>query len=483
MGRFTWIKKRYRQLKFALILCLTLGLVTCSAATLQPISELESQDPSGGEAQEEVDIHIVWTQGFLPEENAAVVSLVSDWEEETGLKADLTLFSQRDIIEETNKAIEAGRPPDVLFIVAGDTDLIPLKAWNDELTDVSSILEPIRENYTETALQASFYPNNVINERHYYAIPLAQQATNIHYWKSVIESMGLRDADIPLDWNGFWTFWRKAQDRLRFQGNESIYALALCMSDRGQDTNQIFGEFLNAYGVQIVDDTGKLRLGDPENRDRAVQALSQFVDLYRSGYVPLEAKTWTDAGNNINFLEGKSILTANGTLSIPMTQKQSENPYNQAANERYQNEIRTIAQWPNDPDGRPHRVTVGIKQVVSFKDAPHAEVAKDFLTYLTRPEVVNRWLVNQKGRFFPVMPQLLKDDYWASPADPHLSAGLQVVQEHVQPGYQVYSPAFSEMLQEKVLATAVAQAIEGTPPEVAIAQAIETAEKIFAKFR
>lgn len=495
MGWLRQIRQQLRFLRFLLLMGFAFWLAACSStAGLDSISNLASSNPAGATTTEQVDsqpvtaegqadIDIVWTQGFLPEENTAITSLVAEWEEETGLKAHLTLFPQRDIIQETNKAVEAGRPPDVLFIVAGDTDLIPLEAWRDSLRDVSSILEPIRGNYTEPALEASLYPNNVLNERRYYAIPLAQQATNIHYWKTTLEAAGLREENIPSDWDGFWNFWKEAQDRLRQQGNNDIYGLGLCMSDRGQDTNQIFGEFLNAYGVEIVDQEGNLRLGEPENRERAVQALSQFVGLYQDGYVPQEANDWTDGGNNNYFLEGQSVLTANGTLSIPMTQNQPENAYNKSVNNRYKNEIRTLAQWPSDPDGSPHEVTIGIKQVVSFKDSPHAEAAVDFLTYLTRPEVVNRWLINQKGRFFPVMPQLFQEEFWANPNDPHLSAGRQVLEENVLPGYQVYSPAFSEMLSQKVLATAVEQTIDGTSPEQAIAQAIDSAEKIFAEFR
>lgn len=472
----------------------TCWLAACSSTTgLDSIANLASANAARTTAEQAdlaptteedpVNINIVWTQGFLPEESTAITSLVAEWEEETGLKANLTLFAQRDIIQETNKAVEAGRPPDVLFIVAGDTDLIPLAAWEDQLRDVSPILDPIRGNYTEPALAASMYPNNVLNERHYYGIPLAQQATNLHYWKTTLEEAGLQEEEIPSDWDGFWSFWKSAQDRLRQQGNTDIYSLGLCMSDRGQDTNQIFGEFLNAYGVEIVDRDGNLRLGEPANRDRAVQALSQLVALYRDGYVPQEANEWTDGGNNNHFLEGRSLLTANGTLSIPMTQSQPENDYNTSVNNRYKNEIRTLAQWPNNPDGGPHTVTIGIKQVVSFKEAPHAEAAVEFLTYLTRPEVVNRWLINQKGRFFPVMPQLFEEEFWANPDDPHLSAGRQVLEANVLPGYQVYSPAFSEMLSQKVLATAVEQTIDGASPEEAIAQAIDSAERIFAEFQ
>ncbi|MBD1911024.1 MULTISPECIES: ABC transporter substrate-binding protein [unclassified Leptolyngbya] len=475
-----WVKRQH--VRFLALLCLSLGLVTCSASTsLEPIAYSVNADKAAVE-DTATDIRIVWTQGFLPEENAAVVSLVADWEKESGLKADLTLFSQRDIIQETNKAVDAGNPPDVLFIVAGDTDLIPLQAWEDQLADVSKIIEPIKANYTEAALEASFYPNHVTNEPHYYAIPLAQQATNIHYWKSLLESVNLREENIPSDWNGFWNFWKEAQDRMRKQGKQDIFALALCMSDKGQDTNQIFLEFLNAYGVEMVDKTGKLRLGEPEQRGRAVQALTQFVDLYRDKYVPSDANTWTDAGNNINFLEGRSVLTANGTLSVPLTQKQSVNQYNKVSNDRYLNEVRTLAKWPRNPDGSPHRSTVGIKQVVAFKEAAHPEAAAKFLEYLTRPEVVNSWLSNQKGRFFPVMPQLLQDPFWAQ-NDPHLAAGLALLKQGVEPGYQVYTPAFSQMLSQKVLASAVLKVINGMSAEQAIDDVIEQAKQIFAEFR
>lgn len=472
-----------RFLLFFLLIGLSFGLITCSAATsLEPIALGNSSTP-GNPVEEETDIHIIWTQGFLPEENEAIATLVSNWEQQSGLKADLTLMSQRDIIQETTQAVEAGNPPDVLFAIAGDTDFIPEMAWRGKLADVSQIIEGTKDTYTASAVEAVSYQNNVIKERHYYAVPLAQQTTNIHYWKSWLEQAGLRESDIPSNWDGFWQFWKQAQDRLRQQGNADVFALGLCMSDRGQDTNLVFAQFLEAYGVEVVDKSGKLRIGEPENRNKIIRALTQLTGFYTEGYIPQDAKRWSDADNNIDFLERQSILTANGTLSIPLAHKQAVNPYNRISNELYTNDIRTLLKWPANPDGSPHRSIIGIKQVVAFQDSQHREAADNFLAYLTEPAVVNGWLSQQKGRFFPVMPQLLKSSPWNDPTDPHISQGLKLVEDNVKPDYQVYSPAYSKLLSQKVWAKAVLNVLDGTSPEQAVDAAIDDAEKIFAEFR
>ena len=41
--------------------------------------------------------------------------------------------------------------------------------------------------------------------------------------------------------------------------------------------------------------------GEAKNREAIVKTLSFFTSIYKEGYVPPDALTWTDADNNVNF--------------------------------------------------------------------------------------------------------------------------------------------------------------------------------------
>jgi multiple sugar transport system substrate-binding protein len=431
----------------------------------------------------EQKLTIWWTQGFLPEENQVIARLVSEWQKATGLEANLVMLPDRDILQDTLKATEEGRAPDILFSFAADTNLIPLLAWQGKLADLSHLVSPFKPRYSPAALEAVYYQNNVSKQRSYYAIPFGQNTVHLHYWRNQVEAAGFKEEEIPQQWDQFWSFWQQTQTRLRQKGQQQVYGLGLTLSDLGTDTFWEFEHFLEAYDVKVIDDQGQLSLDNPDARAGITKTLRQFASFYQNGNVPPKAVEWTDSGNNVSFLEGESVMTANSTLSIPFTQKQPQNSYNQLSNDLYFNKIRTIG-FPHKPDGQPLRSILSIKQVVMFKDTPHQQAAESFLSYFSKPQTVNQFLQQaMKGRIFPVMPELLKDPFWNNPHDPHLSVALKQYEQATRPSYQVYAPAYSQVLKNNIWAKAILRVVEaGASPEQATDEAIADIKQIFAEW-
>jgi multiple sugar transport system substrate-binding protein len=466
-----------------LLLCLfAFGVVTCSNsppnATTSPSPEVAVQSDAT-----DSKMQIWWTQGFLPEENEVIIRLVSEWQEKSGYTADLILLPDRDILQDTQKATEAGNAPDVLFSFAGDTNLIPLLAWQGKLADVSDLIQSHQTAYSPVALEAVNYRNNIAKQRSYYAIPFGQNTVHLHYWENWIREAGLSPAAIPQQWDEFWKFWQQVQDRLQQRGVETVYGLGLCLSDLGTDTFWAFEQFLEAHNIRVVDEDGSLLLDQPGVREAIASVIQEFATFYQAGYVPPKAVEWTDSGNNVSFLESQSVMTANSTLSVPFTQKQPQNPYNQLSTDLYFNKIRTTL-WPQKPDGTILRSILSIKQVVLFEDSKHKEEAKSFLAYFSQPETVSQFLqLATKGRIFPVMPDLLQGEFWNDPNDPHMSVALKQYQQPTRPSYQVYAPAYSQVLKDNVWAKAILKVIqEGVSPTQAADDAIAQIKKIFAEW-
>lgn len=434
---------------------------------------------------ENSELLIWWEQGFLPEENEQMIQIVRNWEKESGQRVNLKLLPVDLIDQELTRLVrEPGNSklPDIVYSVGVDPSLGPKLAWRDQLMDLSEVIQPIKDRYSPVALAQVFYHNQVRGERSYYALPLWQADDYIHYWGNLIEAIGFSPADVPTDWEPFWRFWQTAQTQLRLQGHPQIYSLGLCMSTLGFDTYTSLMMFLDAHNVTVVNPEGEFLLETPENRKRMIAALHEYTQFFLEGYVPPAAAEWTGSGNNTNFLDGSILMTQNLTLSIPLTQKLPNNPYNQDAVNRYQ-QIVTIER-PRKPDGTNLLTRKGIKQAVVPKTCPHPEAAKAFLAYLVEPQNLNRLITGSKGRVLPVMPQLFENSLWSDSTDPHLSVALQISQRPSLTPYEVIHSAFSQVQSQQLWAKMVLRVIQDqASPTEASDWAIAQIKAIWAEWK
>jgi multiple sugar transport system substrate-binding protein len=457
---------------------LGLGLATC---TSHP--QLTSLTPTI--ASDRADLTIWWEQGYLPEENAGTLDLVRQWEEASGLKADLKLMHISILQQELLRAIaepEKYPVPDVVFAISLDANLAPRLAWDDQLVDVSDIVEKNRDRYSPDALLQVTYRNNRLNENNFYAIPIGNAGEYIHCWRTLLAQIDRSVADIPQDWHTFWQFWQQAQQQLRQKGHPHLYGIGLCMSASGVDTFTSLRWFLDAHNAIVVSDAGELVLPEAENRQKLADVLQEYTGFYQQGFVPPEASEWTASGNNSRFLEGGLLMTHNPTLSIPLTQKLEPNQYNRDASERYR-QITTL-NWPNKIDGTKMQPRKGIKQFILLKEGKHPEAARDFATHLIDPDRLNQLLKEGfKGRFLPVMPELLRDPYWRNAEDPHLSTALDIQEQPSPMPYEILHPAYSEILGQQIWGNTVLKILkEGASAKTAADWAIAQIENIWQEW-
>ncbi|WP_008312582.1 ABC transporter substrate-binding protein [Leptolyngbya sp. PCC 6406] len=446
-----------------------LGLGVLALGILTACGESGPQLGGGGGSE---GLEIWWSEGYYPEETEAIRQAVNDWSEETGTPVELQFYSEKDLIQQSERAIAAGTPPDIIYGYSLDFSVLPQLAWQGKLADVTDVLEPVKTLYSPEALESVFYQNNEAGERSYYAVPISQQTIHIHYWQSLLAEVGLTAADIPQDWDSFWQFWATAQGDLRAKtGNEGLHGLGLPMSVAATDTTYTFEQFLEAYGVVLIDPQGNLLLEVPEVRAGIVAALTDYTQYYFSGDVPPNATEWGDPDNNVTFLSRLTLMTPNPTMSIPGSQRQDPVTYNE--------QMMTIP-WPNTPSGEPLQYIASTKQVAIFADSPEMEAAKSFVAYLIQPEILAQYIEGAQGRFFPVMPELLQGSFWTDTTDPHTSVAAQQFTQ-TRPLPTVYNPAYSEVQAQNIWGQAVRSVVvQNVSPEDATDTAIAAIEQIFA---
>lgn len=456
-----------RQFNRLLWFSVGLGLAGCQIATSSnKQSNVEYVNQSN-------NLSIWWQQGFYPEETDALEKIITEWEQKSGIKVELTIIPQKDILREMDSALISGDLPDIFYAGVADLTIIPRLAWNNQLADVSEVIEPLKNLYSKSVVSGVNYRNNLAGKRSYYAVPIMQSAIHIHYWQDILTEIGLEQQVIPKDWQRFWQFWEQAQENLGKSDQAKMYGIGMPMS-LSLDTYNNFEQFLEAYDVKILDENGELNLDDPLVIENLTAALEQYTSFYKNGKVPPEAVDWDNTGNNVTLLSRTSLMTVNHTLSVPGSQRQDKDIYYQ--------QLSTV-KWPNKPSGKPMRFVVEIKQAVVFEKSNKQEVAKQFLSYLTQPQNLQTYTQGAQGRYLPVMPKLFDNPFWKDPADQHIKVALQQLQR-TRPAYQVFNPAYGEVASQNVWGTVIRKiAADSWSSKQAANLAIEKIKKIFADWK
>jgi multiple sugar transport system substrate-binding protein len=444
-------------------------VVACSSTSDLNISQVNKSPP-----QDKV-LEIWWDRGFYPEEDEALQQVVSKWEQETGNQVNLSFYNNDELSQKTQRAIQAGNPPDILMNDGADRLLNPRLAWEGKLADVSDVIEPIEHLYPDLVLTSVYFDNNLKKQRSYYAIPIHVGIPHIFYWRDLLKQAGRREEDIPEDWDGFWQFWKQVQDNLPTQQEQKIYGIGFPMSVEAADTYETFEQILEAYDVQILDSQGQLQVDELQVRQGIINCLDWYTKFYRQGYVPPEAVTWLNPDNNRSLLNQLVVMTPNHSLSIPAAVRQNL--------DLYQNKLVTKG-YPHKPNGKPMRYIALIRQAVVLSNSKNQKLAKDFLAYLIQPEVIGNYLKAAGGRFLPVNKQVWQDPFWTDPADPHISTAIQpfLKGEIILP-YTVLNPAYSLVLKDSIWGKALTKVVlDNLSPEQAADEAIAQIKQIFEQW-
>jgi len=415
---------------------------------------------------------IWWNKSLVPQQDEAFKELVQKWEKKSGKPADVSFFALPDHPAKMLAAFDSGIVPDVDFgqIVAVQNATF---AYEDKLLEISDVVNPIRDRFTAGALIATEYLNAKVGKKGTYTFPLMQHGVNIHYWADMLEAAGFKASDVPKKWAPFWDFWGEVQKRLRDKG-ERVYGLGITYSVEATDTWQEFDHFLEAHRVRVMDDNGKLLIGDPKVRQGLITVLEDFTRHYKAKNVPPGAISWKDVDNNLNFNNRQVVMTMNPSLSIPGSFLDKDADV-------YNNKIKTLS-WPEAPDGGSFTLRVSVHTGFIPKASKNKEMAKDFVRFLLEPENLSHFVKASKGAFFPVQKESYKDPFFAS-ADPHRVAAYKNFTEIPNRPYDnVFNRKYVQVQTENLYGWACGRVIaENWPADKAVDELIARMKELLAE--
>ncbi len=122
--------------------------------------------------------------------------------------------------------------------------------------------------------------------------------------------------------------------------------------------------------------------------------------------------------------------------------------------------------------------------VVIPKGAKNVPLAKEFLTHVSEPKVLNTYLKASLGRWVIPMPAIAKSDPFWLKEDPHRTALTEMTLfGPTIPVYEAYNPGMGPVGAENVMMNAVINVMKnGMTPQAAIDQAFKRVETTLAKF-
>ena len=414
-----------------------------------------------------------WVQGFAQEEDVAFKKVLADYEKASGNKIEDSIIPFAPLRQKAVSAITAGVVPDVMELA--DFSFLPLNAWADKLVDVSDIVEPLKSQYIDTALRATYSYNNITKKRAYYAVPMKAAGIPFHIWQSLVEKAGFKVSDIPNTWDAFLDFFMPVQDKLRAQGMRNIYAYGYQLTANGVDPAILFQGFLMAYGGKdLVTPDGKLHTDDPLVKDAAVKAIAKLTTPFKKGYVPPGVVNWNDADDNNAFHAKLIVMDFDGSLSTEVALYKKKEQYDDIVTRGL----------PLGNDGKEVPSPMPIFGALIPKGAKNITVAKEFLKYAVQPNVLNDYLKGGLGRWALPLPEIAKSDPFWFHQDPHRTAyAEETLISPTLPLYEAFNPAMAEVNAEHVFSIAMLDVMNnGMAPEQAIDKAFKRAEEIFAKY-
>ena len=339
---------------------------------------------------------------------------------------------------------------------------MPLYAWQGRLLDLTDIIEA--SSLTSAAKRSVRLYDKTAGRFGHFAAPVHQQVISLFYWRDLVEDVGMRVADAPRDWRGYWDFWRSVQDEHRARGRDELFAFGWTMGSGAGDTNNFMESVLRAHDVRLLDDDQRLRTDASDVRRGVAESLAWVAALYTDGYAPPGCVSWDNNGNNAYFLTRATLLTPNGSLSIPGSIKESDPEMGSRVVTEY---------WPEGVSGGAVEPIALPNNAIALKEGRNNDLAKDFLRFLLEPRNIEPVILGGNDRWITSDATLLRRPHWSEPTD----QGVRVVADDLTratPHWTLLSAAYNQAAVLGVWARALGRiTLTGTPPREAADEALE----------
>ena len=191
--------------------------------------------PLGAQA---ADLVVWWEKGYYAQEDDAVREIVAAFEQESGKQVELVFQQQEEFPAEDRS--RRSRPARRRTSPSAFCCTCTSAQWalEDRLVDLTDAVGHFSDLFDPDALDQAVLLNAKTGRKALYGLPIGRSTNHLHVWKSLLEQAGFTLADIPKDWDAFWSFWcDQVQPAVRrATGSRRLWGIGLPMSAGADDT-------------------------------------------------------------------------------------------------------------------------------------------------------------------------------------------------------------------------------------------------------
>jgi multiple sugar transport system substrate-binding protein len=251
-----------------------------------------------------------------------------------------------------------------------------------DITDVYDELKDLGGGMYETLLPWVEADGKV------YSIPMQSDVSVMYARLDLIEEVtGERVAPATLD--------ELEQLATEINSPPQVFGIGLTVGRTPDAHGQIVQMILNEGGM-LVDENGNPAIDNPGT----VAALERMKRWWDNGLIPENSASWDDSGNNTAYNSGQAAFVFNPASIFAYLE----------ANDPELLADTTQAPFPAGPAG--NFPSVGTWSWSIFADSPNVDAAKEMITAIMQPEMVQAVYEEVGGRWYPVYRDLAEAPFW-----------------------------------------------------------------------
>lgn len=312
---------------------------------------------------------ITWAMTGAGDWEDALEPVIAKFEEETGAKVKMELYSHSDYLEMQQVKLESGsKDYDVVGI---DVPLVASYAYKGWVAPVDEYFtEEEKKEFNPSALEAGSW------EGAFYAPAMNSSSQLLWYNTALLEEAGVKvpksSTENRLTWEQVVDMAKQTLEKVDPEGNKGIAGISFGQVSRTYQMNQI----PNSLGGKNIGEDGLTAEG-VVNDEAWIEGASWYQGLYNDG-VSLKGITADDAGDF--FRAGKVVFIVDGTWTANACENEGMKDYGYApvpAFEGHEDQVGT-------PTGSWH---FGIP-----KNAQNKDLAAEFIKFMSIGEGNTMWL-------------------------------------------------------------------------------------------